>query len=58
LDLLWEFFISRYLYDADNCFLILNREKTATFNIRTEDSGEFPFKALGGYEIMPLKNLE
>ena len=50
LDLLWEFFISRYLYNADNCFLILTREKAVALNIRTEDGGEFPFKALGGYE--------
>jgi len=43
------------MYDR---FLLLTREKSVAFNIRTEDGSEFPFKALGGYEIIPLKKLE
>ena len=51
-------FRSRYLYNADNCFLMLTCEMGVAFNIRTEDGSEFPFKALGGYGIILLKKLE
>jgi len=37
---------------------MLTREMGVAFKIRAEDGSEFPFKALGGYEIIPLKKLE